>query len=40
MQVFLEKRIQKVNRFANALEKLGWAEKAAEIRNNKAIYQP
>jgi cytochrome c oxidase assembly protein subunit 15 len=40
MQLFLEKRIQKVNRFATTLEKLGWAEKAGEIRNNKAIYQP
>ena len=40
MQVFLEKRIQKVNRFANTLEKLGWTEKAAEIRSNKAIQQP
>lgn len=40
MQLFLEKRIQKVNRFANTLEKFGWAGKAAEIRENKAIYQP
>ena len=40
MQMFLEKRIQKVNRFANTLEKLGWTEKAAEIRNNQAIYKP
>jgi cytochrome c oxidase assembly protein subunit 15 len=40
MQVFLEKRIQKVNRFANTLEKLGWEKKAAEIRNNKDIFQP
>lgn len=40
MQVFLEKRIQKVNRFATLLEKLGWAEKAAEIRSNKAIFTP
>jgi cytochrome c oxidase assembly protein subunit 15 len=40
MQVFLEKRIQKVNRFANTLEKLGWTEKAAEIRSNKTIQQP
>ena len=40
MQVFLEKRIQKVSRFATMLDKLGWKEKAAEIRNNKAIYQP
>lgn len=39
-QVFLEKRIQKVNRFATMLEKFGWTEKAAEIRNNKAIFQP
>ncbi len=40
MQLFLDKRIQKVNRFANTLDKLGWTEKAAEIRNNRAIYQP
>ncbi len=40
MQLFLEKRIQKVNRFAATLEKIGWNSKAVEIRNNKAIYQP
>lgn len=40
MQVFLEKRIQKVNRFANTLEKAGLKEKADLLRSNPAIYQP
>ena len=40
MQLFLEKRIQKVNRFANTLESIGLTEKATAIRKNKAIYQP
>jgi cytochrome c oxidase assembly protein subunit 15 len=40
MQLFLEKRTRKVNRFVATLERIGWNEKANEIRSNKAIYLP
>lgn len=39
-QVFLEKRIAKVERFASMLIKFGFEEKATELRNNKAILVP
>lgn len=38
--VFLEKRIRKVERFAAVLEKLGFAEKAQKIRSDKTILIP
>ncbi len=39
-QVFLEKRIKKLDRFVGALEKIGLQEKAALIRQDKSLLVP
>lgn len=39
-QIFLKKRIKKVERFASILHKLGFHDKAEEIRNDKSILIP
>jgi heme a synthase len=37
-EIFLKKRIAKVERFTNTLEKLGFVEKAKSIRADRKIY--
>jgi cytochrome c oxidase assembly protein subunit 15 len=39
-EVFLEKRIKKLERFVGALEKIGLEKKAAEIRQDKSLLLP
>lgn len=39
-EVFLEKRIKKLERFVGALEKVGLEEKAAKIRQDKSLLLP
>lgn len=39
-EVFLEKRIKKLERFVGALEKIGLEQKAAEIRQDKSLLLP
>lgn len=39
-EIFLKKRLNKVEKFAATLEKFGFAQKAAQIRNDKSILVP
>ena len=39
-QIFLKKRVKKLERFTSTLEKIGLKEKAEQIRNEKSLYEP
>lgn len=40
MKIYLDKRLAKVQRFTRTLESLGFAEKAAQLRNDPNIVKP